>query len=99
MTTVQISRQGNRLALTARGHAAGSAVVCGIISALVQGLATALRNGPALGMEVRDLRVSLRPGWAEITCRGGDAVWQLFALCRITLMQVAMAQPEAIRVE
>lgn len=99
MTKVQFSKEGSRLGLSAQGHATGSDVVCGIVSAVIQGLVTALRNGEALGLSVRDLRVELRPGCARVSCRGGRDVEGLFDLCKITLAQVAMCRPEVSVVE
>lgn len=99
MTTVTFIRQGRRMEVSARGHASGAPVVCGIISAVLQGLATTLRGGELFHLDVGDLRVSLRPGFARISCRGDEDTWKLFVLCRVTLLQVALAQPAALVVE
>ena len=87
------------MSLKAEGHATGSEVVCGIVSAVVQGLATALRNATTLNIWAKEVHAEIAPGSAHVGCVGSDEAWTLFEFAYITLAQVATAEPKKIFVE
>lgn len=98
MTTVRFDQAGDRCTVEAKGHAVGDPVVCGIISAVLQGLATTLRNADEIGFEAEELHTKLESGDAQISCRGGDAVEALFSQTYVTLKQVELSKPDVINV-
>lgn len=99
MTEVYIEIDGGRQMLAAKGHAEGSEVVCGIVSAAVYGLAGTLWNADALGLEVDLVTVKTAPGDALIICYGDERVETLFRAMFIMLGQVAGQEPEHLKVE
>lgn len=99
MTEVYIEIDGNRMMLSAKGHATGSDVVCGIISAAVYGLAGTLWNAETLGLDVSLVTVKTAPGDALIICYGDEKVELLFRSLYIMLGQVAGQEPERLKVE
>lgn len=98
MTNVYVSRDRDKLCIKADGHATGSEVVCGIVSAVVQGLASALRNAKIMGVWTENVSAEFSPGHALVTCDGSDEAWLLFELTYITLAQVAVEEPEKLSV-
>lgn len=99
MTEVYIEIDGNRMMLSAKGHATGSDVVCGIVSAAVYGIAGTLWNAEALGIDVDLVTVKTDSGDALIICYGDEKVELLFKSLYLMLGQVAGQEPEHLKVE
>lgn len=99
MTEVYVEIDGSRMLLSAKGHATGSEVVCGIVSATVYGLIGTLWNAETLGLEVDLVTVKTAPGDALIICYGDEKVELLFKSIWLTLGQVAGQEPEHLKVE
>lgn len=87
-----------RYEIRASGHSQGNPVVCGVVSATIQGLASTLSNAGVLGIGASDVYVSMKSGNALVKCKGGSDVKALFDLVYITLAQVSMAEPESLEV-
>ena len=99
MTEVYIEIDGKRMMLSAKGHAEGSEVVCGIVSAAVYGLAGTLWNADTLGLDVDLVTVKMASGDALIICYGDEKVEVLFKSLFLMLGQVAGQEPEYLKVE
>ena len=96
MTVITITSGGGRYELTAEGHASGSPEACAGVSAILCALAGWLENAPAgVGVE----KITTEPGRAALRFSGGAAAETAAELAEIGLRRIALAAPEAVRVE
>ena len=96
MTHVTVESGSGRYAITAEGHASGSPEACAGVSAILCALAGWLENAPAgVGVE----KITTEPGRAALRFSGGAAAETAAELAEIGLRRIALAAPEAVRVE
>lgn len=94
MTVVNATRNGNEYALTAKGHATGSPVVCAAVSGLLYALAGYLKNAEKAGrVETEMLRIE--EAFVEIRCKGSRDAWEMAV---IGLLQIEQQYPQFLSV-
>ncbi len=94
MTRVTLERDGERYAVSARGHAP-TRELCAAISCLLYTLAGWLRGAP----DAEPVTERLSPGDARLVWYGGAGSGAVFSLMATGFLQLQLAAPEALQVE
>lgn len=98
MTRVYIERDGDRVLLTADGHATGSEQVCAAVSCLLSGLAGYLQNMQEEG-RATVYRMELAQAQAIFHYFGDEAVMGATELVMLSLAQLELSYGDYIVVE
>lgn len=102
MTRITTSCDGTRIKIEAEGHATGSEVVCGIVSAVLQGLRTEILSNDLWGL----WDLTEKPGhvlisavdYTNSTTGGENTLPVAWHTVVTTLLQVAAVEPEYLSV-
>ena len=95
MTRVRLQRQGERMLISAAGHAVGSAAACAGVSALLYALCGFLQRDAKTELH----RCELGSGKALVEFSGGERAAAAFELTATGLRLIAAGYPACVRVE
>lgn len=97
MTSVEITREGKRWIITAKGHA-DDIEACNYITGVLYSLAGFAANEEERG-RAKLLHLEMSPGDVTIDARGGVRLAAAYEMACIGLLQLQEARPRAISVK
>ncbi len=95
MTRVLLQKQGDRMLVSASGHAVGSSAACAGVSALLCALCGYLQREGETALH----RCELESGRALLDFSGGERAKAAFEMTALGLRQIAEGYPACVRVE
>ena len=95
MTTIRMDKRGDRMCLSAYGHAVGSPAACAGVSALLCALCGYLQRDGGTTLH----RCRLESGNALLEFSGGEKATAAFELTAFGLRQIAEGYPACVAIE